>query len=219
MATEVAATAHRCELAQIPMSVAANGEAGATAQAGATTAHAGATTAQAGATTAHAGATTAQAESLRIPALDVQLTMSGTVADYTAAKLDALKADVAKQAGVPVSQIADLTVKPGSVVVSFTMPKTRTSEKLVADISSGAVKAIGGDEVTKITTKVVSMREEKQDGAKAITLAPTMALGDVPFEVPCAQHGFSIRTVVHSNGKKYAIYFLNCETVGVAALT
>ena len=56
-------------------------------------------------------------------------------------------------------------------------------------------------------------------GAKAITLAPTMALGDVPFEVPCTQHGFSIRTVAHSDGKKYAIYFLNCETVGVAALT
>ena len=60
----------------------------------------------------------------------------------------------------------------------------------MADISSGAVKAIGGDEVTKITTKVVSMREEKQDGAKAITLAPTMALGDVPFELPCTQHDF-----------------------------
>ena len=55
--------------------------------------------------------------------------------------------------------------------------------------------------------------------AKAITLAPTIALGDLPFEAPCTQQGFSIRTVVHSDGKKYAIYFLNCETVGVAALT
>jgi hypothetical protein len=69
-------------------------------------------------------------------------------------------------------------------VVSFTMPKTSSSERLVADISSGAVKAIGGDEVTKITTKVVSMREEKQDG-KGKEVACCMFRDATLYDVTC----------------------------------
>lgn len=70
-------------------------------------------------------------------ALGVQLTMRGSTSDYSGARLDDLKRDIAQKAGVPVAAIADLRVAAGTV--SFTIPKVGGQE-LVAGMTEHATR-------------------------------------------------------------------------------
>ena len=72
-------------------------------------------------------------------ALGVQLTMRGSTSDYSGARLDDLKRDIAQKAGVPVAAIADLRVAAGTV--SFTIPKVGGQE-LVAGMIEHATRGL-----------------------------------------------------------------------------
>jgi hypothetical protein len=82
----------------------------------------------------------------------VKLVMAGTVASYTSAVLDSVKADIASSSGCTPADVS-LTVAAGSVVITATMPNSAAST-LTSKISSGAVTSLGGHAVESATLKV-----------------------------------------------------------------
>ena len=81
----------------------------------------------------------------------VQLSLAGSVSDYTSSVQDKIKSEIASSAGCTASQIT-LAVAAGSVVITATMPSSSAS-KLVANVKSGQLKTLGGQTVTGATLK------------------------------------------------------------------
>ena len=82
-----------------------------------------------------------------IDAATVQLRMAGTLADYTAAQLDAIKVDLGVAAGISASTITlDLGSAGADVVISATMPAASAAE-VVAKYAAKSFTTLGSQQV------------------------------------------------------------------------
>ena len=82
-----------------------------------------------------------------IDAATVQLRMAGTLADYTAAQLDAIKMDLGAAAGISPSTITlDLVSAGADVVLSATMPAASAAE-VVAKYAAKSFTTLGSQQV------------------------------------------------------------------------
>jgi hypothetical protein len=82
-----------------------------------------------------------------IDAATVQLRMAGTLADYTAAQLDAIKMDLGAAAGISPSTITlDLVSAGADVVISATMPAA-SAVKVVAKYAAKSFTTLGSQQV------------------------------------------------------------------------
>ena len=82
-----------------------------------------------------------------IGAATVQLRMVGTLADYTTAKLDAVKLDLGAAIGVsPSTIILDLVSAEADVVISATMPAASAAE-VVAKYAAKSFTTLGSQQV------------------------------------------------------------------------
>ena len=82
-----------------------------------------------------------------IDAATVQLRMVGKLADYTAAKLDAIKVDLGVATGVSPSTITlDLVSAEADVVISATMPAASAAE-VVAKYAAKSFTTLGSQQV------------------------------------------------------------------------
>ena len=123
----------------------------AAAAAGGTTAVA---TTMAGGTTAvaatMAGGTTATAGRKALATATVQLTMTGELTDYTAAKIDTIRSDLAALDRINASDISMNVVPAGSlnVLVLATMPAAQAAIVFLK-INAGTLKTLGSQQVRK----------------------------------------------------------------------
>ena len=93
-----------------------------------------------------------------IDAATVQLRMAGTLADYTAAQLDAIKVDLGVAAGISASTITlDLGSAGADVVISATMPAASTAE-VVAKYAAKSFTTLGAQQVRHARLPDVSVR-------------------------------------------------------------
>ena len=118
---------------------------GTTAAAGSTTVNG--TTVAAGSTATANGATAAGGTTASATAT-VQLTMTGALADYTAAKIDSIRSDLATLANVSQSAIS-LNVAAGSVIVLATMPAAAAAD-VVAKYNTKQLATLGFEQVRNL---------------------------------------------------------------------
>ena len=78
----------------------------------------------------------------------MKLTLAGSVSDYTAAVQREIKEEIAADTGCSISEIA-LTIEAGSVIVTATLP-SKAAAKLVADVNSGKVRLLGGQDIKSV---------------------------------------------------------------------
>jgi hypothetical protein len=123
----------------------------------------------------------------------VQLTMAGSIADYTASVLEKIKADVAKAAKCK-EQDVTLKVSAGSVIITATLPKLG-AQSLVDQVTSDELKAVGGVavatakclrgcSVSSTEDPTVATRGPSNEPTTTPTEVPSLSPTPVPTEVP-----------------------------------
>jgi len=112
----------------------------------------------------------------------MKLRMPGSVSDYTPAKIDAIKADLASSAGVDASEIT-IDVQAGSVIVIATMPNSAAASVAV-QIQSGTLRQLGGVAVPADSFEGSSSTDATAAAETIRTVAPSVAPSAVAIPKP-----------------------------------
>ena len=112
-----------------------------------------------------------------IDAATVQLRMAGTLADYTAAQLDAIKSDLAQMLRISpytFSLSVEAAVPPATGVdVSATMPDAAAAD-FMAKYARGQLTILGSTQVP--TEPDISIRAFRELGNRVVRAASTLVL-------------------------------------------
>jgi len=111
----------------------------------------------------------------------MKLRMPGSVSDYTPAKIDAIKADLASSAGVDASEIT-IDVQAGSVIVIATMPNSAAASVAV-QIQSGTLTQLGGVAVPADSFEGSSSTDATAAAETIPPVAPSVAPSTAPSAV------------------------------------
>ena len=115
----------------------------------------------------------------------VRITMAGSVEDYTPLKLRSVRANIAVEADVTVSEVS-LSVAAGSVLVNVVMPPAGAAI-LSQKIQNGTVTSLGGTAVESVTQHTASPTlDPTSSPSQQPSLMPTLVPTLIPTLSPSA---------------------------------